>query len=301
MNQRGFTLIELLVVIAVIAVLIAILLPALGRAREAGRGTVCLSNMRQLSLGWHMYADASNDAPPAHRPPSFSGGGSNPRNHYEVGNGLKFRPTWIAFIGSHVGVFPFAEPSTTNGRQDFTNKVYVCPTAPMYIDERNHGIGYNYQFLGNARLRPDGRYTHWPIKRSSLQTPAEMVMAGDAMGTAAGVPASRRTAYENDGTLYTAVGNHAYTLDPPRLTARSDKGTGDPGANARSAVDPRHDGTAKVVFVDGHGRAMSLSALGYRVGPEGEALESGGPTDDPAHNRLFSGTGADDEPPPRNP
>jgi prepilin-type N-terminal cleavage/methylation domain-containing protein len=54
---RGFTLIELLVVISVIAVLIAILVPVLGRAREVGQRSVCLSNLKQLTTAWLLYAD----------------------------------------------------------------------------------------------------------------------------------------------------------------------------------------------------------------------------------------------------
>ncbi len=62
MNKRkGFTLIELLVVIAIIAVLMAILMPALNRAREQGKRAACLSNLRQLTLGWVMYADENDD------------------------------------------------------------------------------------------------------------------------------------------------------------------------------------------------------------------------------------------------
>jgi len=56
-NRRAFTLIELLVVIAVIAVLMAILMPALNRAREQGKRAVCLSTLKQLTLAWVLYAD----------------------------------------------------------------------------------------------------------------------------------------------------------------------------------------------------------------------------------------------------
>jgi prepilin-type N-terminal cleavage/methylation domain-containing protein/prepilin-type processing-associated H-X9-DG protein len=57
----GFTLIELLVVIAVIAILAALLLPAMGRAKLKGMQAMCLSNQRQLALGWTMYTDENSD------------------------------------------------------------------------------------------------------------------------------------------------------------------------------------------------------------------------------------------------
>ena len=53
--RKGFTLIELLVVIAIIAILAAILFPVFARAREKARQTSCLSNVKQLTLGWLMY------------------------------------------------------------------------------------------------------------------------------------------------------------------------------------------------------------------------------------------------------
>jgi prepilin-type N-terminal cleavage/methylation domain-containing protein/prepilin-type processing-associated H-X9-DG protein len=59
--RSGFTLIELLVVVAILALLIAILLPALRRAREQAKTTVCLSNQRNLALAFVMYADENQD------------------------------------------------------------------------------------------------------------------------------------------------------------------------------------------------------------------------------------------------
>ena len=56
-EQRGFTLIELLVVIAIIALLLALLFPVLRSARELAQRTVCLSNLRQLTLAWIAYAE----------------------------------------------------------------------------------------------------------------------------------------------------------------------------------------------------------------------------------------------------
>lgn len=63
--QKAFTLIELLVVISIVALLISILLPALGKAREASWTSKCLSNFRQISIGFYAYmADNKDFLPP---------------------------------------------------------------------------------------------------------------------------------------------------------------------------------------------------------------------------------------------
>ena len=97
--NRGFTLIELLVVIAIIAILAAMLLPALAKAKEAGRKANCLSNLHQMGLGLLMYADDSN--------------GVIPRGN---------EPLWFQVLSPNLGV------RSTN---DFKKvRVYTCPSYP---------------------------------------------------------------------------------------------------------------------------------------------------------------------------
>ena len=71
---RGFTLVELLVVIGIIALLISILLPALSRAKEKARQTLCVNNEHQMGLGYHLYAEDNRDSYPAQRGWGAAGG-----------------------------------------------------------------------------------------------------------------------------------------------------------------------------------------------------------------------------------
>jgi len=287
-RSRAFTLIELLVVIAVIAILIAILLPYLGRSKEAARTLVCLSQLRQLGAGWEMYADANKDVMVPGRAPNLA----NPAdNVYEIGNGRKFRPTWLARLGQYVGIYGFGEPSDTDGRQDYSNRLYQCPVTADWTDERNHCYGYNFLFLGNSRQTSTGRYYHFPVRRSRIITSSGTVMALDGMGTAAAFTESERHAYSNDGRDEAALGNEGFNLDPPRLTDAGDS-TGD----HRSGPHARHASRVNAIFLDAHARTMTTNELGYVYRDSAVQRETNGA--DRASNALFSGSGADDDPPP---
>jgi prepilin-type N-terminal cleavage/methylation domain-containing protein len=101
MKRRGFTLIELLVVVAIIALLIAILLPSLGKARELSNRSVCAANVRGISQSMNLYAADNSDSYPLVAP----GKGGTPAKFGTGGSGA----TADAAIAN---LYPVAGPST---------------------------------------------------------------------------------------------------------------------------------------------------------------------------------------------
>jgi type II secretory pathway pseudopilin PulG len=203
-------LVELLVVISIIALLISILLPSLRGAREAAKAAVCLSHLRSLSHGWHMYADDHNDVCLPGRYAKAPGGTTNPANWYDVGNGMKYRPRWVATMGKYVGIYAFNQPRTDTDRQAYDSEVYQCPKVPEWINERNYAYGYNHQFLGNAR-RTNSQFHNFPVSRSRIRAFAGTVLGRIAWGPLPGShePRASRT------TLAAAISTNSATTAGP--------------------------------------------------------------------------------------
>jgi prepilin-type N-terminal cleavage/methylation domain-containing protein len=235
-RRDGFTLVELLVVIGIIILLMALALPALSTARDHARSTHCKSNLRQLILATMQYASHWDGCLPPHK-------------HYETGRYIDVRfgdgidavriqrPRWPTLLSPYLqGIFDpdqVRAVQAATGKTDdelavVTNRVLICPDAPERTTVRNLGYGYNYQFLGLARPKyfdtpsvlPGQEYARFPVSDSTISASHMTVVFGDSLGSAGEWPARERLPYSGAGRLLASVGNHGYTLDPPRSFTR---------------------------------------------------------------------------------
>ena len=165
--SRGFTLIELLVVIAIIAVLAALLLPALTRAKLKAQSVQCMNNNRQLALAWRMYTEDNNDR--------FLWASSRPTSSWD-------QYTWC------------------NGRMDFNagNSSNWDPTRDIYRSLMWPYCGKN---LGIWRCPADKSYvTVGGVRRPRIRSMAINAYVGGFAGTA--ISTGNMAAY----TLYLKYG-----------------------------------------------------------------------------------------------
>lgn len=218
----AFTLIELLVVVAVIALLVALLLPALSGARESGRRAVCISNLKQIGIATILYSNDFKDA----LPPPWSWSDTRVSLPYLLVNG---RYLVADKMHGWNGNAPAPSPATKKA------SVFKCPTG---LDDRISGNDIPGQNDNNPwgdearrpwRSRGDtttGSYDLWYSVNSSsggmgANLPLWLWSAGDPWPSLKEIKYPTETVYLIDGCNYTNLGG----LGSGRISARHHKGT----------------------------------------------------------------------------
>ena len=238
---RAFTLIELLVVIAIIAILAAMLLPALTRAKARGQRTACLNNLRQIGLFMQLYTEDNNDTFPAHR----NQGLDTSDARYSLTN---WWGTTIATYGSGRRSL-FHDPVLHGERVDDGT------SWEWNFDCHSVGYGYNGYFLGHHPYGPDNPLvggihfqTTFCFRRSSVRHPSDNLVLAD------------KEPYGNPPQWGSSLWWVSSCMDPSAV-AHSSFATYE-GADAK-----RHGGLAVVSFNDGHSELRKSSQINPPANP----------------------------------
>ena len=229
-RNHSFTLIELLVVIAIIAILAAMLLPALNQARERGNAISCTDNLKQLGMSNLLYCSNNNGffAPYA----AFSGRATRPDTY----------SLWWGGTEDGGDTTKFNEDGYLSPYLSNSKGVLLCKSGLPYVDLSPDGTGgsygYNangvggigYQLLSRGKSStPTDKYG-FSVKDTQVRKPSELIMFGDTVNAGGMGTVSELKAIDR---IY--------------------------GPDSYSYIHFRHSGLANIAWVDGHVSAKRCS------------------------------------------
>jgi len=264
-HRRGFTLIELLVVVAIIAILAAMLLPALAKAKEKALKVNCLNNMRQWGMAQTMYVDDNAQIFPKTKIPNLTpgtGGSYNEDTPYWVDlTGVEFynnmnktdygRDAWFNALPPYIHAKPLWQylADSLTGPSEFSKSktIFMCPTAlvkgldenrtTIYGSMQSQYVPFNY---GMNSKGTDGLPSGSVLKTSLIVNPAAFVLFTDVRTRADDLPY-----YGTDPNKQQKV------CSPQCYTTR---------------VSARHNAGAHITFSDGHAAFFKCSYICTPIG-----------------------------------
>jgi prepilin-type N-terminal cleavage/methylation domain-containing protein/prepilin-type processing-associated H-X9-DG protein len=246
-NKKGFTLIELLVVIAIIAILAAMLLPALAKAKEKASRIACLGNCGQWGLSLDMYLDDNNQVFPDFSIPSSAAGAPSGYSQDKINwtdltafaNAGSGNGAWFNALPQYVSQKPLwqyaADPTNFVGGKN----VFTCPGAVFLASDGVDPLvrvafsyGINFKGTNGAAMPP------LPFKATSVQHPSAFVFFSDDRAN------SGETPYYGSNPLN--------DLGAPR--------------GSLNHLSSRHNAGANLTFLDGHSAYFKYTYLAYQKG-----------------------------------
>jgi prepilin-type N-terminal cleavage/methylation domain-containing protein/prepilin-type processing-associated H-X9-DG protein len=241
MKKKQFTLIELLVVIAIIAILAAMLLPALGKAREKAEAISCTSNLKQIDMAMLMYLTANKNSFPVYR------------SAYQItSGGGEYTKIWFHAVYENTGeeklfVCPSFEKTNVDASTGmngyFVNGTTLLDNKTHSLIQPTYGINYTLHHTYNPSL-----------KMSNIRKPAQSVMFADSYYW-----------YGTGDATVTGTDSKSGLDDQGFAKAFCIAGTGSWAHGDYSGM-ALHGQSRNIAYIDGHVESLDWHALRVKTG-----------------------------------